>query len=102
MQNVLFKTSEPTAAIGPVEFYNLSLSFQEIQGRRFSVVQEKHGWWCSETGAATFDEDFATPPEVFDSFSEAVDRYCTLRMEHANAGFMHSFSWHCLTGKPIT
>jgi hypothetical protein len=101
MQNILFKTSEPTAAKGPVEFYNISLNFQEIQGRRLNVVHEKHGWWSNETGTATFDDGFTSPPEVFDSFSEAVDRYCAIRTSRASEGFMHSFSWHFLTGKQI-
>jgi hypothetical protein len=100
MQNALFKTKEPTAMQEKVEFYNISLSLQDIDGQRLSVVQEKHGWWDNETQKASWDEEFVSPPEAFVFFGEAVDRFCTLRIRHARNGFMHSFSWHPVTGAP--
>lgn len=100
MQNVLFRTSEPTSADGKVEFYNISLYFQDVRGQRLSVVQETHGWWNNETAKACFDEDYQPLTEAFVSFGEAVDRYCALRVDRARTGFLHSFSWHPLTGMP--
>jgi hypothetical protein len=98
MQKALFNTSKPFAAEGDVEFYNISIRLEDIEGQRLSVVQEAHGWWNNETGQAVFDVDFASPPETFVSFDEAVDRYCTLRANRARTGFIHSFSWHPITG----
>jgi hypothetical protein len=100
MQIVLFKTSEPTAAEGPVEFYSISITLQDFEGIQASVVQETHGWWSNETGKATFDHDFRVPPEAFVSFGDGVDRYCSLRVQRARAGFSHSFSWPLFVGPP--
>ena len=99
MQNVLFKTSEPTTADGMVEFYSVSISLQDITGK-VSAVEEVHGWWNNQTGKVTFDEAFLSETETFASFGEAVERYCVLRIKRARAGFVHSFSWHCFTGAP--
>ena len=99
MQNVLFKTSEPTAAEGLVEFYAVSISLQDIAGR-ISVVEEIHGWWDSQTGKLTFDEDFTSEPEAFESFNDAVEKYCAMRLNRARSGFVHSFSWHSFSGAP--
>jgi hypothetical protein len=99
MQNVLFKTSEPTTAEGEVEFYAVSISLEDVTGQ-VSSVQEIHGWWNHQTGKVTIDQAFAPAPETFDSFGEAVERYCILRIKRARAGFIHSFSWHCFTGTP--
>jgi hypothetical protein len=99
MQNVLFKTSEPTTAEGMVEFFAVSLSLQDISGE-VSVVQEIHGWWDNRTGEVTIDGSLRREPETFDSFSHAVDRYCALRIHRARTGFVHSFTWHCFTGMP--
>jgi hypothetical protein len=99
MQNVLFKTSEPTAAEGLVEFYAVSITLQDIRGH-VSAVQELHGWWNNETSKVTLDLAFSSEPEEFHSFPEAVERYCALRINRARAGFVHSFSWHCFTGAP--
>ena len=100
MQNVLFKTSAPTAAEGPVEFYSISITLQDFEGIQASVVQETHGWWSNETGKATFDQDFKSAPEAFVSFGDGVDRYCSLRVSRARAGFIHSFSWPLFDGPP--
>ena len=99
MQNVLFKTSEPTKTDGPVEFYAVSIALQDITGQ-VSAVQEMHGWWDNQTGKVTVDQAFSPDPETFDSFSAAVERYCVLRIRRARSGFVHSFSWHCFTGAP--
>jgi hypothetical protein len=99
MQNVLFKTSEPTIAEGMVEFYAVSISLQDITGH-VSTVQEIHGWWSNKTGKVVIDQGFPSEPEAFESFSEAVERYCVLRIDRAKTGFVHSFSWHCFTGAP--
>lgn len=99
MQNVLFKTSEPAAVEGVVEFYAVSISLQDIAGQ-VSTVQEIHGWWNNQTGQITIDPALSSQPEVFESFSEAVDRYCALRFNRARTGFVHSFTWHCFTGTP--
>lgn len=101
MQNVLFRTNEPIAAAGKVEFYNISLFFQDVDGQRLNVVQETHGWWNTETAKAHFDEDYEPLTETFISFETAVERYCALRVLRARTGFMHSFTWHPLTGLPI-
>ena len=71
MQNVLFKTSEPTTAEGEVEFYAVSISLEDVTGQ-VSSVQEIHGWWNHQTGKVTIDQAFAPAPETFDSFGEAV------------------------------
>lgn len=99
MQNVLFKTSEPTTAQEPVEFFAVSISLQDITGR-VSSVQEVHGWWSNQTGNVTIDQELSSEPEEFESFSEAVEKYCALRISRARTGFVHSFSWHCFTGAP--
>ena len=99
MQNVLFKTSEPATAEGMVEFYIVSLSLRDIS-EKISVVQEIHGWWNNSTRRATLDREFASPPETFASFSEAIDRYCALKIHRAKAGFVHSFSWDGFVGDP--
>lgn len=99
MQSVLFKTSEPAAAQGMVEFYIVSLSLRDVS-ERISVVQEIHGWWNNGTRKATLDREFASPPETFASFSEAIDRYCSLKIHRARTGFVHSFSWDGFVGSP--
>ena len=99
MQNVLFKINEPTTAEGLVEFYAVSISLQDVTGH-VSAVQEIHGWWSNKTGKVVIDQGFASEPEPFESFSEAVERYCALRINRARTGFVHSFSWHCFTGAP--
>jgi hypothetical protein len=99
MQNVLFKISEPTAAEGLVEFYAVSISLQDITGQ-VSAVQEIHGWWSNKTGKVVIDQNFTSEPVAFESFSQAVERYCALRINRAKTGFVHSFSWHCFTGAP--
>lgn len=99
MQSVLFKTSEPAAAEGMVEFYIVSLSLRDAS-ERISVVQEMHGWWNNSTRKATLDREFASPPQVFESFSEAIDRYCALKIYRARMGFVHSFSWDGFVGHP--
>jgi hypothetical protein len=101
MQNVLFRTNEPTAAAGKVEFYNISLFFQDVDGQRLNVVQETHGWWNNETAKAYVDEAYVPLTETYTSFEQAVDRYCARRILRARTGFMHSFTWHPLTGLPI-
>jgi hypothetical protein len=101
MQNVLFKTSEPTTAEGMVEFYIISITLQDIKGNgQVSVVQEMHGWWSNEARKATLEPDVTSPPEAFVSFNEAIDRYCSLRINRARAGFVHSFSWDRFLGDP--
>lgn len=99
MQNVLFKTSEPTTAEGMVEFYIVSLSLRNMD-EKVSVVQEMHGWWNNSTRRATLDREFASPPEAFASFSDAIDRYCEMRINRAKAGFVHSFAWDGFLGDP--
>jgi hypothetical protein len=99
MQNALFKISDPTAADGVVEFYAVSISLQDITGQ-VSSVQEMHGWWNNQTGKVTIDEEFSSEPEAFESFGEAVEKYCSLRISRARSGFVHSFSWHCFAGAP--
>lgn len=99
MQNVLFKTSEPAAVEGSVEFYAVCIALQDDTGQ-VSSVQEIHGWWNNQTGKVTIDESFSADPQTFESFGEAVERYCVLRVKRARAGFVHSFSWHCFTGAP--
>lgn len=99
MQSVLFKTSEPAAAEGMVEFYIVSLGLQDIN-QKVSVVEEIHGWWSNQARKATLDREFASPPEVFGSFGDAIDRYCALRVNRAKAGFVHSFSWDGFVGDP--
>ena len=99
MQNVLFKTREPATAEGMVEFYAVSLSLQDFTGQ-LSVVQEIHGWWNNQTGEVKIDQARRLEAETFQSFSEAVDRYCALRINRARTGFVHSFTWHCFTGVP--
>lgn len=98
MQNVLFNTSEPTTAEGLVEFYAVSIALQDDTGQ-VSSVQEVHGWWNNQTGKVTFDEALSAE-QTFESFGEAVEKYCVLRVKRARAGFVHSFSWHCFTGTP--
>lgn len=100
MQNVLFKISEPTAAQGPVEFFTISISLQDVNGQQVSIVQESHGWWSNETRTATIDSEFRSPAEGYVSFGEAVDRYCSLKINRAKTGFVHSFSWHRFVGLP--
>ena len=100
MQNLLFKISDPTAVEGQVEFYSISLSMHEAEGKRVNVVQGTHGWWSNESGQATFDEQSTTPPEEFEDFGTAVDRYCALQTNLAWTGFRHSFSWHRFTYAP--
>lgn len=99
MQNVLFKTSEPATVEGIVEFYAVSISLQDITGQ-VSAVQEIHGWWNKQTGKITIDQGLSSEPEVFGSFSEAVERYCVLKINRAKTGFVHSFTWHCFAGTP--
>ena len=99
MQNVLFKTSEPTTAEGLVEFYAVSIALEDDTGQD-SSVQEIHGWWNNQTGKVTIDETFLAEPQTFESFGEAVEKYCVLRVKRARAGFVHSFTWHCFTGTP--
>lgn len=99
MQNVLFKTNDPANAQGMVEFYIVSLSLRELD-QKISVVEEKHGWWDKSTGRAKLDPAFASAPEIFTSFADAIDRYCELRMNRARAGFVHSFSWDGFVGTP--
>jgi hypothetical protein len=99
MQNVLFKTSDPIRADGMVEFYVVFLSLQG-DAAQSSAVQERHGWLNTETGKVTLDPGYSSPPGTFDSFSEAVDRYCALRIERAKAGFVHAFSWDGFVGEP--
>jgi hypothetical protein len=100
MHSALFNTNEPTAATGAVEFYYISLKLQTIEGRKVSFVQETHGWWSNETGKALLDDSFMSQPEEFESFEDAVDRFCQLRVNCAKRGFMHSFSWHPVTRTP--
>lgn len=99
MQNVLFKISRPAFADGELEFYIVSLSLQGLNGK-IGVVQESHGWWNNGTRKPTLDQEFLSPPESFASFSEAIDRFCALRVHRARAGFVHSFSWDGFVGDP--
>ena len=99
MQNVLFNISDPNAAEGMVEFYAVSIALQDVTGCS-SAVHETHGWWNNQTGKVTFDQAFSSEPETFESFAEAVERYCVIRIKRARTGFVHSFSWHCFTGTP--
>jgi len=100
MHRVLFKTSEPTAAPGKVEFYNISLSLEDIRGRQISFVHETHGFWSNETGKAWLEGGEKLPPEMFESLGEALARFRTLQTHLAWCGFRHSFSWHPKTGFP--
>ncbi len=59
-----------------------------------------HGWWSNKTGKVVIDQGFVSEPETFESFTEAVERYCALRLNRATTGFLHSFSWHCFNGAP--
>jgi hypothetical protein len=97
MQNVLFKVSDPIRADGMVEFYVVFLSLQDGQT---SLVHERHGWLNTETGKVTLDPGYSSPPGAFDSFSEAVDQYCALRIDRAKGGFVHAFSWDGFVGEP--
>lgn len=99
MQSVLFKTSDPAAQEGMVEFYAVSILLEESP-RRLTAVQEVHGWWNSQTGEKSLDQGPFSEPEFFESFSEAADRFYEVRLSRARAGFVHSFTWHCLAGTP--
>ena len=99
MQNVLFKTREPATTEGMVEFYAVSLTLHDFTGQ-LTLVQEIHGWWNPHAGKVTVDQGLRPEPETFPSFSEAVDRYCALRIHRAMTGFVHSFTWHCFSGVP--
>lgn len=99
MQTVLFKTSDPTAADGMVEFYTVSLSLRDLD-LKISIVQEIHGWWNNDTRRAILDPEFSTPPEVFTSFGDAVDRYSAVTANRARTGFVHAFSWDGFVGHP--
>lgn len=99
MQNVLFNTDEPDKAEGRAEFYIVSLTLRELD-QKISFVEEKHGWWDKNAGRVTLDQASSSPPEMFTSFSDAIDRYCELRMNRARAGFVHSFSWNGFVGSP--
>ncbi len=99
MQSVLFKTSEPAAQQGMVEFYAVSIQLQEAPGQ-LTAVQEVHGWWNSQTGEKSLDQGPFSEPEYFESFSEAADRLYEVRLSRARAGFVHAFTWHCLVGTP--
>jgi hypothetical protein len=100
MHSVLFNTNEPTAATRVVEFYYISLSLQIVDGRQLSFAQQTHGWWNNKTGKASLDDSSVSQPEEFESFEDAVDRFCQLRVNCAKRGFMHSFSWHPITHTP--
>jgi hypothetical protein len=100
MHKVFFKTSEPTAVPGKVEFYNLSLSLEDIRGRQISFVHQTHGVWSNETGTAWLEGESKRPPEVFESLGEALGRFRALQSYLAWCGFKHSFSWNPQTGFP--
>jgi len=59
-----------------------------------------HGFLNTETGKVTLDPGYSSPPAAFDSFSDAVDRFCALRIDRAKQGFVHAFSWVGFVGEP--
>lgn len=99
MQTVLFKTSDPVAEGGMVEFYIVSFTLGDFDAR-ISVVQETHGWWNGNTREATIEREAAPVSETFKSFSHAIERFCALRINRAKDGFVHSFSWNGFRGIP--
>ena len=100
MQDVLFQVARPSEKTERAEFYDLSVSAEQSDGRVVYVFREKHGWWDSTIQHAVFDQALDLPSEVFPTFHEAVERHSRQKLFHTRCGFIHSFNWHPLTGLP--
>lgn len=100
MQDVLFKTDQPTATSGPVEFLELCLLHEDIAGQRQIIIREVRGWWDNETKRAFLDEERRLQSEPIKTYGEALERYCRRRLVHIKGGFTHSFVWHPISGVP--
>jgi hypothetical protein len=100
MLDVLFQTNEPTAAPGRVEFYDLHLLREDVNGIWVNIVRERHGWWDNESRGIVVDADSESLEKGFNNYSEALAWYCQRRHQHMNRNFIHSFMWHPITGEP--
>jgi hypothetical protein len=100
MQDVLFRIDTPAATQVPVEYYDLGLYQLDIAGQEINLVRESHGWWDNDAGRAVLDLDPQWQTREFKTYQEAVDQYLVRRLAHLEQGFVHSFTWHPLSGVP--
>jgi hypothetical protein len=100
LQEVLFQTESPTAVPGRVEFYDLSLLHERLEGKTMALVRESHGWWDNESMSAVFEEGATHLSATFGHYHDAVEHYWSRRQFHVRREYVHSFMWHPITGVP--
>jgi hypothetical protein len=102
MQDVLFQIDTPMATEEPAEYYDLGLYQLDIAGQEINLVRESHGWWDNQARRVVLDVDPQWQTREFTTYREAVNEYCSRRLAHIQNGFVHSFTWHPLSGMPFS